>query len=601
LPITSPIQSYLEDLHARCAPDRSGAVADYIPELARVNPELFGICLAGTDGYIYEVGDTRERFTIQSMSKPLTYGLALEDRGVDAVAEKVGVEPSGDAFNSISLHPDSGRPLNPMINAGAISSAGLIDGDSVQERFERVLSAYSRYAGRRLGVNEAVFRSELETGHRNRAIGHMLRTFGILAEDPNETLELYFRQCAIEVDCRDVSLMAATLANGGVNPMTGEQALAGPLVDRVLSVMTTCGMYDYAGGWVVGVGMPAKSGVGGGVMAVLPGQLGVCVFSPRLDAVGNSVRGVEVCTRLSEELDLHFVDVARSSRSVVRASYDLAGVPSSRRRPPAEREALARVGARCPVYELQGDLVFAALDGVLREIVDRADDSDLVIVDLRAVTRIEPYGRRLFEDLGAALRAGGKELAIVDDRERIAGGSYIPFYELDAASEWCEWQLLDALGAERVGSDGISLAAHQLCEGLDDEQLAHLDRLLDTRKFTPGEAIVTAGEPGGEIFLLMRGEVAIAVDLAGGGSRRLSTLTPGMTFGETALLGEKRRTAHVRGEEEGELRVLSAQDFDELAGTDPALQAALLRNLLAATHEIVGRLTTQVASLSARR
>ncbi len=600
MPIASPIQTYLEDLHARCAGDRSGTVADYIPELANVDPDLFGICIAGTDGHVYEVGDTRARFTIQSMSKPLTYGLALEDRGVEAVGEKVGVEPSGDAFNSISLHPDSGRPLNPMINAGAISSAGLVSGSTLEERFGRVLAAYSRYAGRQLDLNEAVYRSELATGHRNRAIGHMLRTFGILTEDPNETLDLYFRQCAIEVDCRDVSLMAATLANGGVHPVTGEQALAGPLVDRVLSVMTTCGMYDYAGGWVVGVGMPAKSGVGGGVLAVLPGQLGVCVFSPRLDDVGNSVRGVAVCTRLSEELDLHFVDVARSSRSVVRASYDLAGVPSSRRRPRAEREALRRVGGRCPVYELQGDLVFAALDGVMREIIGRAEDAALVILDLRAVTRIEPYGRRLFEDLGVALRADGKELAIVDDRERVAGGSYVPFYELDAASEWCEWQLLDALGEVRGESDGVALSAHQLCEGLTEEQLARLDALLSTRAFIPGETIVAAGDPAGEIFLLMRGEVAIVVDLTGGGSRRLSTLTPGMTFGETALLGVKRRTAHVRGEEEGELRVLTAAEFDELAVTDPVLQAALLRNLLGATQEIVGRLTTQVASLSAR-
>ncbi len=259
----------------------------------------------------------------------------------------------------------------------------------------------------------------------------MLRTFDILGGDPNDTLDLYFRQCAIAVDCRDVSLMAATLANSGVNPLTGEQALSGPLVDRVLSVMTTCGMYDYAGGWVVGVGMPAKSGVGGGVMAVLPGQLGVCVFSPRLDEVGNSVRGVAVCTRLSEELDLHFVDVARSSRSIVRASYDLAGVPSSRRRPGGEREALRQAGRRCRIYELQGDMVFAAIEGVIREIVGQADHVDLVIVDLRAVSRLESYGRSLFEGLGTRLREGGKELVIVDDRERISGGSHIPFYELD--------------------------------------------------------------------------------------------------------------------------------------------------------------------------
>jgi glutaminase len=213
--VTSPIQAYLQELYADCAAESSGEVASYIPELAAADPEWFGICVATVDGHVYEVGDARQRFTIQSMSKPLTYGLALEERGRARVSEKVGVEPSGDAFNSISLEPETGRPLNPMINAGAMTTSSLVAGASYPERLERVLDTYSRYAGRKLGVDQRVFESERVTGHRNRAIGHMLRTFDILTENPDAVLDLYFAQCAVSVDCRDLSLMAATLANAG--------------------------------------------------------------------------------------------------------------------------------------------------------------------------------------------------------------------------------------------------------------------------------------------------------------------------------------------------------------------------------------------------
>lgn len=219
---TSPIDAYLGRLHKRWRGDGSGAVA-YIPPLA------------------------------------------LADRGFETFDAKVGVEPSGEAFNSISLAGDSGRPLNPMINAGAITSASLVAGDSAAARLGRVVESYGRFVGRALAVDEDVYESERATGHRNRAIGHMLRGFGILEEDPEIALDLYFRQCSVTVDCSDLALMAATLANGGVHPVSGERALERRHVDRVLSVMTTCGMYDSAGEWVVDVGMPAKSGVGGEV------------------------------------------------------------------------------------------------------------------------------------------------------------------------------------------------------------------------------------------------------------------------------------------------------------------------------------------------
>ena len=315
----SPIQGLLAHLHEELSGLTLGQVATYIPELAKADPSWFGIVIATVDGKVYEVGTSRQTFTIQSISKPLVYGVALEDQGRERVRQAIGVEPSGDAFNSISLEPETGRPLNPMINAGAIATASLVAGATPEARLARLVDAISAYAGRPLAIDDAVFESERSTGHRNRAIGHMLRSHGIIEGDPDPVLDLYFRQCAVRVDAHDLALMAATLANGGVHPRTGERAVRAEFVGPMLSVMTTCGVYDFTGEWVYRVGLPAKSGVGGGIMAVLPGQLGIGVFSPALDERGNSVRGVKVCEAMSRELGLHFLQPPRLVSSTLRA------------------------------------------------------------------------------------------------------------------------------------------------------------------------------------------------------------------------------------------------------------------------------------------
>ena len=339
---TSPIQDYLQELHARHAALRDGQVATYIPELAKANPDWFGICLVTTGGHVYEVGDSRQPFTIQSISKPFVYGLALEDNTRAEVLKKISVEPTGDAFNAISLEPGTGRPRNPMINAGAIAAAGLIAGKDAQTRLRRMLEMFSLYAGEEVAIDESVYRSESETGHRNRAIGHMLRNFDILTEPPDPVVDLYFKQCSISVNCRDLAVMAATLANRGINPLTGKQAIRGEYVESVLSVMGSCGMYDYAGEWLYRVGMPAKSGVSGGVIAVLPGQLGIGVFSPPLDSRGNSVRGLRVCDDLSRHFDLHLFNTPHASKSVIRLKFTAAEVNSNRIRTPEEARGVAR-------------------------------------------------------------------------------------------------------------------------------------------------------------------------------------------------------------------------------------------------------------------
>lgn len=301
----APLREVLRDLHARYAPLDEGKVANYIPELAKAKREWFGISVATVDGQVFEVGDCRQLFTIQSISKPFVYGLALEDHGLEQVLAKVGVEPTGEAFNAIVLDEASNRPFNPMVNAGAIATADLVKGKDFPERVSRLLEMFGRYCGREVYVDNAVFMSERVTGHRNRAIGHLMLNFNMVGERVEDSLELYFQQCSVLVNSHDLALMGATLANGGVNPTTGARAIAQPFVKYLLSIMHSCGMYDYAGEWAYRVGIPAKSGVGGGIVGVVPGKFGIGIFSPPLDAKGNSVRGIKACQELSERFGLH--------------------------------------------------------------------------------------------------------------------------------------------------------------------------------------------------------------------------------------------------------------------------------------------------------
>jgi glutaminase len=314
-----PLQQIIDDLHARHAQRTDGEIATYIPELSKADPDGFGICVATADGRVFEAGDSRREFTIQSMSKTFTYGLALEGCGKAKVAQHVGVEPSGDAYNSIQLEPVTHRPFNPMINAGAIAMSALLNERYGSEAIDHILQRLGAAAGRSLTVDQAVYESESKTGHRNRAIGHLLLNFGIIGDDVEAALDLYFKQCAILVTSRDAAVMAATLANLGKNPVDGQEVFDIGCVKDMLSIMLTCGMYDYSGEWAYRVGIPAKSGVSGGVMAVINRQMGVASFSPRLDRRGNSCRGIDVCADLANELGLHMFDCMNEGSSYLKA------------------------------------------------------------------------------------------------------------------------------------------------------------------------------------------------------------------------------------------------------------------------------------------
>ncbi|MBL8305986.1 MAG: glutaminase A [Rubrivivax sp.] len=606
----SPVQAYLEALHRELCRLDSGQVATYIPELAKALPASFGIAIATVDGQVYEVGDTRQAFTIQSVSKPMTYGLALQDRGAETVRRKVGVEPSGEAFNSISLEPGTGRPLNPMINAGAIAMASLVQGDTLGERLQRVLDTLSAYAGRPLSIDEAVFESERSTGHRNRAIGHLLRNCDIIETDPEPALELYFRQCSVLVTGRDLALMGATLANGGVNPLTQQRALAADCVGPVLSVMTTCGVYDFTGEWVWRVGLPAKSGVGGGVIAVLPGQLGIGIFSPPLDERGNSVRGVAACEAISRDLGLHFLQPPRPSASTVRARYTLASVRSKRRRPAAESRWLDAHGERARVFELQGDLRFTTLEPVLRELAQ--GDWRVALLDFKRVSRADPAATRLIAGLAASCVSHGRRLVLSRVRrgELLAGldrelaslaASAVEFQpELDLGLEWCERLLLREQGATPAAAPPTAvdgLEGHLWCEGMTAAERQALRAPMQRLEFDPGDPVVHIGEPADALFFLLQGEVSVVLPLPQGGVRRLQTLSAGMGFGEAALIAGGQRGADVRADTPVVCLSLSAAAFAQIQDEEPRLAARLLLNLLKATTRTAQRLTAEVAAL----
>jgi glutaminase len=590
--ITSPIQDYLQELHNRHNSLCDGQVATYIPDLAKANPDWFGICLVTTEGHIYEVGDSQQHFTIQSISKPFVYGLALEDNNRAEVMKKISVEPTGDAFNAISLEPGTGRPRNPMINAGAIAAAGLIAGKDAQTRLRRMLEMFSLYVGREATIDEEVYRSESTTGHRNRAIGHMLRNFDILTETPEPVVDLYFKQCSVSVTCRDLGVMAATLANHGISPVTGKQAIRGEYVENVLSVMGSCGMYDYAGEWLYRVGMPAKSGVAGGVIAVLPGQLGIGVFSPLLDSHGNSVRGLKVCDDLSRHFDLHLFNTPHESKSVIRLKFTAAEVNSNRMRTNEEAEILRTHGGSIQVVQLQGHLALSTAEVVVFDVMASVSGVSVVLLDLKHVLSTNESAMRLFHQLLLKLQQQGlrliftntartpqlrrfMKLKLKEQFESLFHG----FDDNDDALEWAENRLLEQKRGGTMAARTPGAADYQLLAGLNTEEISVVQTRLERRKFREGELIIRFGQPAGELYFLSRGCASATLPRSNGATKRLGTFSPGMAFGEMALLDESPRSATVTADSEVECDVLKIGEFKRLGETHPQIVVMMMRNL----------------------
>ncbi len=396
--MNTPVPDYLSDLLRNCKAAEGGELADYIPELASADPNKLAVALITLDGLLYSVGDDDYEFSIQSISKAFTYAYVVEKLGLEAVMQKVGVEPSGEAFNEISLDQTDDRikPKNPMINSGAITVHSLIPKAENDCRAETVRQFFSQLAGRELSFDLAIFQSEKETAFRNLSIGYSLRNFDILESDPVEIVESYVKQCSINVTVKDLVNMMSVLVNDGVLPRTGERILSHQTVRQVLTVMTTCGMYNAAGDWLANVGIPAKSGVSGGIIGVLPGQVGLAVFSPKLDRFGNSVRGIDIMQQMSRDMGLHLLEGVPSSRVIVN-DHDVEQI-----RPDVK------------VYKLHGVLQFTDAERLLRKLQEEDQDSGTIILDLSHISLVNDVGRRMLLDGIDRLRADGHNVALVD-------------------------------------------------------------------------------------------------------------------------------------------------------------------------------------------
>ena len=586
----SPIQTYLAELHGRLAGMHGGALANYIPELANADPQWFGICLVTMDGVAYSVGDSDQLFTMQSISKPFVYATALADRGEQFVTSKVGLEPSGDAFNSISLDPQTGAPLNPMINAGAIATTSIVAGESTEAQWQRIRSAIAAFVGRDVRVDESIYRSESETGFRNRAIAWMLKNFGAIDGEPMTSLENYFRQCSLLVSCRDLAFMAATLANGGVHPLTGECALATEHVERVLSVMATCGMYDYAGSWLYEVGMPAKSGVSGGIIAVVPGRFGIGIFSPMVDKKGNSVRGIAACKHLSRDLGLHVFTRTASPAMALGRVYTGAEAPSRRQHAAEIRAYLSEHARRIKYLCLHGLLAVDGAEYVIRRMREMAAETHSFILDLHETIAITDSAARLLTQARIGFAEDG--IAVVCSRVRhrkaiigplrkaapVGDRGFLVFEDNDLAVEWCENRLVREFAAPAATTK--SLADSLLLRGLPETLLRQVEQISRPHSYVQGEQILRYGQEGdGRVFFIESGQVSILVPLDNGAHQRIATLGPGMEFGELALLGQTARSASVHADTDVRCRIVEAGDFGRIADAAPELKITVLENL----------------------
>ena len=589
----APVEDYLTELHDRVSALTGGKPADYIPELGKVEPSLFGIAIATTDGEVYGVGDTQHPFTIQSVSKPFMYGYALNRYGREAVLKHVGVEPTGEAFNSIVLDEVANRPFNPMVNAGAIAVAELMDGASQEQRTANMLALFGDLAGRPLGIDEVVFRSEEATGHRNRAIAYMMLNTGMIKGDPNDVLDLYFRQCSVNVTTRDLAIMAATLANDGTNPITGKKVFQAEYVRDVLSVMNSCGMYDYAGEWAYEVGMPAKSGVSGCIIAVIPGQIGIGVFAPPIDSHGNSLRGIRVCQEISKEFELHAFNNRTNVRSVIRREYRGDLVHSNRLRTPYERQVLARQGDKVAVLEAQGALFFGSTEQLLRRIAQLAAETRYVVVDFKRVHLADASAHKLIARAARSIADSGAELvfaSIADDgplgtlarelgaqEERRA---VCIFSDTDAALEWCEDRLL--AGSSKGSGTKFALSELDLLKGLSaDEDYRLIEPIVRPLVFEKGEVIIREGAEAKLFFVVARGTVSVQIRVQGqnGRKKRVASIGPGLSFGEMALLDGGKRSADIVADEKVICYGLAVDQLVELAAEHPNIMITILRNL----------------------
>ncbi|HEU4860861.1 MAG TPA: glutaminase A [Chitinophagaceae bacterium] len=582
------------------AKENNGALANYIPELSKVNPRNFGIVLTTVDGYQYSYGDADIEFTIQSVSKPFIYGMAIQEYGVKKVLEKISVEPSGDAFNSISLYPESGRPFNPMINAGAITATDMIWQKYREETTDRILKTFSTYAGSPLEIDESIYTSESTTGHRNRAIAHLLRNFNILQTEVDAPLDVYFKQCSIKVNCRQLSTMGATLANNGINPVTGKKALKAKYIPNVLSVMASCGMYDYSGEWIYNVGLPAKSGVGGAVLAVLPGQLSISVYSPLLDKKGNSVMGVDFCKTIADRFSLHLYKTPRQIKHVLRRQLTMRTVRSKHKRDTIAENLFEQFGSSFHVMELQGDLCFATCESFMRRI---SSECQTLILNMHRCTTMDDGALSLLIRLNDEFQRNGKRLFVTDYSHLDLLWSYnerhptfLIFKELDDALYYLENTILESNGYEPK-QEPVQLKDQQLLRGLSTAEVNELQKHLLYKCYEEGDTIIRKGSVAEDIFFIESGRVVIQDTSDENREFTLAIINSGNSFGEMALLDKQNRSANVKAQTRVTCFVMLYEILDNVESL-AGIKIKILTNLGASLSSRLRTANKEIASFT---
>jgi len=601
-----PLQAFLHDCIDRFGGIDDGHVADYIPELSKADPAGFGIALTTIDGHIHDAGDAAVEFTIQSVSKAFVYGMAIEFCGHASVAETIGVEPSGDSFNSIRLGPDN-RPFNPMVNAGAIACSALIQAKDPSGAFERIQSCLSDFAGRDLTVDEDVYRSESETGDRNRAIAWLLRNNQVLRGDVDAALDVYFRQCALLVNARDLSVMGATLANNGVNPLTGRQVVSPLTAARTLSVMVSSGMYDYSGEWIYRVGLPAKSGVGGGIVAALPAQIGLGTYSPPLDELGNSVRGLKVCEEFSSHFGLHLLERQGDVKSAVAAEYDLAHVHSHRDRRPEDQEILERFGDSASILELAGALNFVSCDYISRKLLT-GKYREIQIFDFRRVSGMSAAAAKLLSVMFEAMIDEGTRVIVTG----LPDGSFTAqtlrryakedvldatrsFETLNDGAAWAEDQVIFTHGGFSQMSSEIDLREQSLLRDLTEAQVATLAAAAEMEEYRGGARIIQAGLPGDSVYFLTQGMVSVVLD----SGVRVATLDAGTCFGELVLISRAEpRAANIISDSPSRCFRIRLDAIDKVSAEQPEIMEIILRNLASLLSERLRHANSKIDALA---
>jgi glutaminase len=610
VPLTHPLAARLTALHARLAPVTDGQVADYIPALAKADPAMFALSLVTVEGRDYDAGSVSDEVTIQSVSKPFVYALALADSGLDTVLSRVGTEPTGDAFNAVTLEAGTGRPLNPMVNAGAIESACLVSGSTVEQKTRRIVDGLSAFAGRSLEIDDDVYRSEAQTGDRNRALAYLMQGAGALSLPVEDALAVYFAQCSIRVTSNDLAVMAATLASGGANPKTGERVVPPSVVGPTLSVMATCGMYDAAGTWLFRVGLPAKSGVSGGVLAVLPGQFGLGVFSPPLDPQGNSVRGVLAAQELSHDLGLHLFTPVGASASPIRRWTNGLAARSVAARSTDHAAVLDSEAHRIQVLELQGSLHDLAVESLTHRLLEAAEaDADgahwSLVLDLSHVSSVHRQAVSVLDDALDDLASAGATVAVVDpvaarprSEARVGGNRVEQYTDLDQALAAVEDRILVRHG--RTG--GLPDAAtpteeHEVLGVLSPSHREILASRLVSKVVPAGTIVLEAGSPPDGLVWISTGEASVLVRTPRGRWRRVSGVGAGGVLGEMSMVDQRPRSARVVTETPALLRLLDAEAVRALRDEHREVYEAVV---LALAQLLSGRLRRSTAALRSR-